>query len=164
MASDSWSGIACRRADRPTEHMGAGTIQTAARAARIGMKFFITAIGAAQFLNAARHSFLFPLACASADPSVTVLRTMPNAFHPADSLHNIGGDIDATRMAASASHRDFASELVRSSLANELLEFVSMNSSKCTKPGYQVLLEYRDNAHRRSPNRILLVMPSRRQR
>jgi hypothetical protein len=38
--------------------MGAGTIQTAARAARIGMKFFITAIGAAQFLNAARQSFL----------------------------------------------------------------------------------------------------------
>jgi hypothetical protein len=38
--------------------MGAGTIQTAARAARIGMKFFITAIGAAQFLNAAWRSFL----------------------------------------------------------------------------------------------------------
>jgi hypothetical protein len=144
--------------------MGAGTIQTAARAARIGMKFFITAIGAAQFLNAARHSFLSRLACASAEPSVKVLRTMSNPFHSPHCSHNTGGTVIGVARINETSHRDSISGLLGNFHANETLERGSVSYWDCTKHQHKVLLQYLDDASPQSSNRPVLAAASRRWR
>jgi hypothetical protein len=156
--------MACRRADRSTEHICAGTIQTAARAARIGMKFFITAIGAAQFLNAARHSFLSRAVAQPPAPPLQCFRAMSNTFnlaHPPGKM----GDVDVVGVVGinAAGHADFISGRLRNFLVNESLEFSSMASWGCTKPQHKVFLENLNDASPRSPNRPVIAAASRRQ-
>jgi hypothetical protein len=90
---------------------------------------------------------------------------MSNAFHPAYSLHNIGGiDIVGVVGINAADHADCISGLLRNLPINELLEFSSMISWDCTKPHRQVFLDYPNHGSHRYPNRIVLAAPSRRQR
>jgi hypothetical protein len=126
------------------------------------MKFFITAIGAAQFLNTARHSFLSRAVARSPAPPIQCFRAMSNASNPAHSLDYIG-DMNIADGINAAGHADWISGLLRNFPVNESLEFISTASCGCTKPQHQVFLEHLNGASPHSPNRPVLAAPSRRQ-